>query len=71
MVDVSQEIVELQTRLQFQDDVIQKLDDVVIRQGDVLDRLARRLADLEDRLEQLAFERDNPGAQSEPPPPHY
>ncbi|MCB1670801.1 MAG: SlyX family protein [Gammaproteobacteria bacterium] len=71
MVDRSEEIVELQTRLQFQDDVLQKLDEVVIKQGQLLDRMMRRMAALEERLEQLVFERDNPAARFEPKPPHY
>ena len=71
MSDLTEDIVELQTRIQFQDDVIQKLDEVVIRQGEKMDLMTRRLVMLEERLEQLVFERDNPDAQTEPRPPHY
>lgn len=71
MVDLTEDIVELQTKVQFQEDIIQKLDEVVIRQARQLDLLMRRLAVLEDRLEQIMMERDNPGAAAEPRPPHY
>ena len=71
MNETRQDIVELQTRLQFQDDVIQKLDDAIIRQGELLDRLARRLALLEDRLDQLAYERDTRSPKDNEKPPHY
>ena len=71
MVDVAEDIVELQTKVQFQDDIIHKLDEVVIRQAGQLDLLMRRLAVLEDRLEQIISERDSPGAVAEPRPPHY
>jgi len=69
--DPIEDIVELQTRLQFQDDMLQKLDEVVIRQEELLDRLQRRLTALEDRLEQLAFEQDQRGAGAAEKPPHY
>ncbi len=71
MVDITQDIVELQTRLQFQDDILQKLDEVVIQQGVQLDRVMRRLAELEERLEQLDFDSDSSGVRAEPKPPHY
>ncbi|MEZ5489555.1 MAG: SlyX family protein [Gammaproteobacteria bacterium] len=71
MVDLTEDIVELQTKVQFQEDIIQKLDEVVIRQARQLDLLMRRLAVLEDRLEQIIMERDNPAAVAEPRPPHY
>ncbi len=71
MSDLTEDIVELQTRLQFQEDVIHKLDTVVIQQSEVLDALRRRLAVLEERLEQLDHERESATDTPEPRPPHY
>jgi SlyX protein len=71
MDEQKEEIVELQTRLQFQDDVINKLDEVVIRQGRELERMARRLAALEERVDRVAFERDKIQGQADEKPPHY
>jgi len=71
MSDLTEDIVELQTRLQFQEDVIHKLDTVVIQQSEVLDALRRRLAVLEERLEQLDHERESTTDTPEPRPPHY
>jgi len=73
MSDLTEDIVELQTRIQFQEDTIQKLDEAVIRQGELLDRMRRKISELEDRLEQLAFEQSKPGGSSlaDEKPPHY
>ena len=73
MAELAEDIVELQTRIQFQEDTIQKLDEVVIRQGDLLDRMQRRILELEDRFEQLVIERDTSGGipPKDEKPPHY
>jgi len=73
MADLTEDIVELQTRIQFQEDTIQKLDEVVIRQGDLLDGLRRKIAELEDRIEQQAFDRGTTSGNSaaDEKPPHY
>jgi len=73
MADLTEDIVELQTRIQFQEDTIQKLDEVVIRQGDLLDGLRRKIAELEDRIEQQAFDRGSASGNSpaDEKPPHY
>jgi SlyX protein len=73
MTDLTEDIVELQTRVQFQEDTIHKLDEVVIRQGALLDRMQRKLVELEDRIEQLGYERGAAGRNSpaDEKPPHY
>ena len=73
MGDLTEDIVELQTRIQFQEDTIQKLDDVVIGQAELLDRMRQKLTELEERVEQLAFASNNPGgsASADEKPPHY
>jgi SlyX protein len=73
MADLTEDIVELQTRIQFQEDTIHKLDEVVIRQGALLDRMQRKLVELEDRIEQLGYERGAAGRNSpaDEKPPHY
>lgn len=73
MTDLTEDIVELQTRIHFQEDTIHKLDEVVIRQGALLDQIQRKLGELEDRIEQLGYERGAAGSMSssEEKPPHY
>ncbi|MEX1033204.1 MAG: SlyX family protein [Cellvibrionaceae bacterium] len=65
------QIIELQTRIQFQEDALNKLDEVVIRQGELVDRLGRKITELEDKLEQMRYEQSSPQASSDEKPPHY
>ena len=71
MSDLTEEVIELQTKVLFQDDVIQKLDDEIIQQGKRIERLVQRIDELEDKLEQLSFDRSNPAAAIDEKPPHY
>ena len=73
MTDLTEDIVELQTRIQFQEDTIHKLDEVVIQQGELLDRMRRKIAELEERLEQLVFDQGKPDGSDplQDKPPHY
>lgn len=68
---LKEEIIELQTKLQFQEDALQTLDDVVIRQADVLERLQLKLDELEARQEQWLHEASEAQAPTEEKPPHY
>lgn len=68
-MDLENRIVELEARQAFQDDTIQALNDVLIEQQRLVDRLqaqlgmlARRQDDLQGRLEI---------GEDEAPPPHY
>lgn len=67
-MSLEDEIVELQTKVQYQEDALHKLDEVVIEQGKLIDRLNRQIIELQDRLEQVRYER---GDQKDEKPPHY
>lgn len=60
----------LETRVAYQDDVIEELNKAVTAQWSAIDRLVRQIADLGDRLKEVEH-----GARvvapPEPPPPHY
>lgn len=66
-----EEIIELQTKLQFQEDALQTLDEVVIRQADALDRMQRQIDELRARLEQWIQESSEPPPPADEKPPHY
>lgn len=72
MSTVEQEarITELETRLAFQDDTIQALNDVIVEQQRRLDRLAHQLQVLAGRQDEL-LGRLELGGGDEAPPPHY
>ncbi|HEN8798911.1 hypothetical protein HP546_24925 [Pseudomonas sp. CM25] len=62
-------MVELETRQAFQDDTIQALNDVVVEQGRVIDRLQLQVAELIKRHAEMVSQYGSEG--DEAPPPHY
>ena len=63
---------ELESRLAFQDDLIESLNQVVARQDRELANLAQRVKDLEARLTDLAEAAGQPGGLAgHEVPPHY
>ncbi|HKQ31049.1 MAG TPA: SlyX family protein [Burkholderiales bacterium] len=69
VADLQGRLVELETRVAFQDYALQELGDVVARQQTEIDRLARVLKEIQDRLRGIS----SPVAErsEETPPPHY
>jgi SlyX protein len=65
---LANDMIEVQTRLAFQEDTINQLNDVVTRQQSQLDRLAQAVAFLKRQLQELP---SGEGPGEEPPPPHY
>ena len=68
MTDDSQRISELESRLEFQDETIARLNDALVAQQNRLDQLEKRQQQLIEHLKS-ARAKDNP--VTEPPPPHY
>ena len=62
---------ELEARLAFQDDLIESLNDIVARQNRELSLMAKRLAGLEERLQDLAASASGGEAAGHEVPPHY
>jgi SlyX protein len=64
-----QRFIDLETRIAFQEHVLQELSDVVARQQTQIDQLTRALKDAQDRLRGL----HPPVADrsEETPPPHF
>ncbi|MDZ3993574.1 SlyX family protein [Pseudomonas sp. Teo4] len=62
-------IIELETRQAFQDDTIQALNDVVVEQGRVIERLQLQMAELLKRYEEMVGQYGSEGEEA--PPPHY
>ena len=61
---------ELESRLAFQDDALEQLNDVVARQDRLIAEFQLRLSALEKRIESLAESASVPGGGHEVPP-HY
>ncbi|AHC84062.1 MULTISPECIES: SlyX family protein [Pseudomonas] len=62
-------VVELETRQAFQDDTIQALNDVVVEQGRVIERLQLQMAELIKRYDEMVGQYGSEGEEA--PPPHY
>jgi SlyX protein len=58
----------LETRLTFQDEIIETLNKTITEQWLKIDALTRQLANLSERLQEAEIHA--PGAANEPPP-HY
>jgi SlyX protein len=63
-------IIELETKLSFQDDMILQLNEVVIELRGEVEKLAARLKAAEEKLHGLTPDLVVPQEQ-EDPPPHY
>jgi len=60
---------DLESRLAFQDDTIQTLNDVLVEQRLLVDRMHLQLQALARRLEEM--QSSIGGEEDEAPPPHY
>ncbi|CAN7649421.1 SlyX family protein [Aquipseudomonas alcaligenes] len=69
-MSLEERINELETRLAFQDDTIQALNDVLVMQQRVVERLQLQLAALAKRQEELIGQIGG-GGDDDVPPPHY
>ncbi|EMR12301.1 hypothetical protein MPL1_11003 [Methylophaga lonarensis MPL] len=66
---MQEDIIELQTRLAFQDTVIEELNLALISQQQQIDKLELRIEKILLQMEAMQQPQANPGL--EPPPPHY
>ena len=62
-------VTELETRLAFQDDTLQALNDVLVAQQRVVERLQLQMAALLKRHEEMIGQFES--SEEEAPPPHY
>ena len=69
-MSVELRLMELETRVAFQDDALMTMSDEIARQQRDIERLQLQLAALARRQEDLAGQVGAPMGD-EPPPPHY
>ncbi|WP_122665123.1 SlyX family protein [Pseudomonas viridiflava] len=62
-------VTDLESRLAFQDDTIQALNDVLVTQQRALDRLQQQMAAMLKRQEEMGSQFEMFGEDA--PPPHY
>ena len=68
-MSLEERVTELESRLAFQDDTIQALNDVLVVQQRAVERLQLQLAALLKRQEEMLSQFE--AAEQEAPPPHY
>ncbi len=68
-MDVDTRINELESRLAFQDDTLQALNDALVAQQRLLERVQLQMAALIKRQEEVGSQFGM--AEDEAPPPHY
>ncbi len=64
-------LIEIETRLAFQEHTLGELSDLVHRQRQELDALRSALVQASADLDALRSGLSSSGAATEPPPPHY
>lgn len=69
-MDQDAHIIDLETRLTYQEAALQELNDVIVRQQKILDNLGAQLELVRQQMRAQAQFDVLPTAQ-EPPPPHY
>lgn len=62
-------VMDLESRVAFQDDTIQALNDVLVAQQKVVDRLQMQMAALLKRQEEMVGQFES--FEEDVPPPHY
>lgn len=67
---MEQKLEELETRITFQDQELQTLNDVIIRQQRQIDLLVEQIRLLEDKMKDMKTSLVVPESE-ETPPPHY
>ncbi|WP_397449386.1 SlyX family protein [Pseudomonas sp. NA-150] len=68
-MNLEERINELESRQAFQDDTIQALNDVLVRQQRMVERLQLQMAALLKRQEEMGGQFET--SEEEAPPPHY
>jgi len=69
---IQEQLIDIETKLQFQEDTIQQLDKVIVQQHAVIEALSRRLELLEKKAQELSAPSDaSPHSDHDEKPPHY
>ncbi len=69
MSDIEHRVMELEIKNAHQEDTIEQLNHIIIRQQSSIDTLVRQMEQLQDKLTNL--QENNSKEAPEPPPPHY
>jgi SlyX protein len=68
---MEERIIELESRVAFQEETLHNLSQLVNRHQQVIDNLKLEIQGLQQRLKSLSVSPLDRDANEEPPPPHY
>ena len=68
-MDTEQRLIEIESRIAYQEDLIQTLNDVVYKQQEKITQLEQQDRKLMERIKSLGESGDN--RHDDQPPPHY
>lgn len=68
-MDLQERVMDLESRLAFQDDTIETLNDILVAQQQALERLQLQMAALLKRQAEMGGQFEISGEEA--PPPHY
>ena len=68
---MEQRVIELETRLSFQEKMVEDLNSVIVRQQDQIDELTDTIKLLKNELKRIAWEIPEKTKAEESLPPHY
>ncbi|RYY01924.1 MAG: SlyX family protein [Gammaproteobacteria bacterium] len=72
MNDINDDLIELQTRVAYQEDTIQQLNDVITKQDADIIQLQQQMRLLAKRVDELSFAQTNGSDDvTDERPPHY
>ncbi|NMZ22716.1 hypothetical protein HBO02_09830 [Pseudomonas proteolytica] len=69
-MDLQDRVMDLESRLAFQDDTIETLNDILVAQQRAVERLQLQMAALLKRQEEMGGQFES-SEEEEAPPPHY
>ncbi len=71
MNNTENKIIEIETKLAFQEETIEQLNGVIIQQQKTLDKLQRQLVQLNSKIEQESQHWQTQNNPADETPPHY
>lgn len=71
MKDIQENLIEIETKLAFQEETIEQLNDVIIAQQKTIDKLQRQLVQLNTKVEEESQHWNTDQNPIDETPPHY
>ena len=69
--DVNNRLIEIETKLAYQEDLAQSLNDILVEQRKLIEFLAKRVEKLQSELEDVADSNQFSNKPDDELPPHY